>query len=74
MNERSPAHNALLNYNQADEDGVMVLVSRQAIHEVSDEIAVLRAELTVIAALADKSEPTVSESRIYRLAKAALSE
>lgn len=36
---------ALLNYQQADEDGVMVLVSRQAIHEVADEITRLRAEV-----------------------------
>lgn len=43
--ERSPAHSALMNYQQADEDGVMVLVSRQAIHEVSEEIERLRAAL-----------------------------
>ena len=29
---------ALLNYQQADIDGVMVLTSRQAIHEVSDYV------------------------------------
>jgi hypothetical protein len=45
---------ALLNYSQADQDGVMVLVSRQAIHEVSDEIARLRADN---AALLDALKP-----------------
>lgn len=30
---------ALLNYQQADEDGVMVLASRQAIHEVAARLA-----------------------------------
>ena len=32
----------ILNYQQADQDGVMVLVSRQAIHQASDEIKHLR--------------------------------
>lgn len=37
LSERAePALRALLSYEQADEDGVMVLVSRQAIHEVSE--------------------------------------
>lgn len=36
---------ALLAYQQADMEGVMVLTSRQAIHEVADEIARLRASL-----------------------------
>ena len=30
---------ALLNYSQADEDGIMVFASRQAIHEVLDRLA-----------------------------------
>lgn len=34
--------NALRNYQQADEDGVMVLVSRQACDEAADEIDRLR--------------------------------
>lgn len=42
MDDKSPAHEALLQYQQADQDGIMVLVSRQAIHEVSDEIERLR--------------------------------
>ena|SRR6185312_7272824 len=33
-----PALAALMDYKQADEDGVMVLVSRQAIHEVFDAL------------------------------------
>lgn len=32
------ATDALLNYQQADRDGIMVLTSRQAIHEVVDYI------------------------------------
>lgn len=36
----SDAVKALLNYQQADEDGVMVLVSRQAIHEVVAQLAI----------------------------------
>lgn len=36
--DKSRAHEALLQYQQADEEGIMVLVSRQAIHEVSEEI------------------------------------
>ena len=45
--ERSPAHEALMNYQQADMDGIMVTVSRQAIHEVDDEITRLRSRLDV---------------------------
>lgn len=39
---------ALLNYQQADEDGVMVLTSRQAIHEVVARIEQLEAALREI--------------------------
>ncbi len=42
--ERSPAMTALLTYKQADIDGVMVRVPRQAIHEVADEVERLRAQ------------------------------
>ena len=35
---RSAAHEALLDYQQADEEGIVVLVSRQAIHEVSEQL------------------------------------
>jgi hypothetical protein len=35
---------ALLNYSQADQDGIMVMASRQAIHEVADELTRLRAQ------------------------------
>ncbi len=38
----SAALAALLDYEQADHDGVMVLASRQAIHEVIDGYARLR--------------------------------
>ena len=36
------ALDALLNYQQADTDGLMVLVSRQAVHEVADAINQMR--------------------------------
>lgn len=36
---------ALLGYQQADQDGVMVLTSRQAIHEVADGYEKLRRTL-----------------------------
>lgn len=41
----SGALQALLAYQQADEDGVMVLTSRQAIHEVADSYETLRRTL-----------------------------
>jgi len=34
---KEAAWDALMNYQQADEEGIMVLVSRQAIHECKDE-------------------------------------
>ena len=37
-NPISAAREALMNYQQADMDGIMVLASRQAIHEVNDHI------------------------------------
>ncbi|MBO9441411.1 hypothetical protein J7363_04855 [Phaeobacter italicus] len=39
---KEAAWDALMNYQQADEDGVMVLVSRQAIHECKAERDALR--------------------------------
>ena len=42
---KEAAWHALMNYQQADEDGIMVLVSRQAIHECRDERDALRAQL-----------------------------
>ncbi len=39
---------ALLSYQQADEDGVMVLTSRQAIHEVADQVESLRHALEMV--------------------------
>ena len=44
-----PAVDALLNYRQLDEDGMMVAVSRQAVHEVVDEHKRLRTVLGEIA-------------------------
>ncbi len=41
----SEALQALLAYQQADQDGVMVLTSRQAIHEVADRYETLRRTL-----------------------------
>jgi len=41
----SEAMQALLAYQQADEDGVMVLTSRQAIHEVAESHEKLRRTL-----------------------------
>jgi len=42
MPQIDEAIEALLAYQQADMEGVMVLTSRQAIHEVADEIKKLR--------------------------------
>lgn len=42
---KEAAWDALMNYQQADEDGIMVLVSRQAIHECKGERDALRAQL-----------------------------
>ena len=42
---KEAAWDALMNYQQADEDGIMVLVSRQAIHECKDERDALRDQL-----------------------------
>lgn len=44
MSER-PYITALLNYEQADFDGIIVKASRQAIHETVDELARLKAEV-----------------------------
>lgn len=44
MTEQTPAMHALLQYQQADMDGITVTTSRQAIHEVEDEYKVLQAE------------------------------
>jgi len=44
MTKKSQAVIALLSYTQADAEGVFVLVSRQAIHAVVEELAQARAE------------------------------
>ena len=41
----APALKALMEYRQADEEGIMVLVSRQAIHEVADLYTAQQAEI-----------------------------
>ena len=43
------AWHALMNYQQADMDGIMVLVSRQAIHECKDDRVALAAERDTLA-------------------------
>lgn len=53
----SAALNALLDYRQADEDGVMVVTSRQAIHEVADEASEARQWLIASLGLVEGSGP-----------------
>lgn len=50
---------ALLNYQQADEEGVMVLASRQAIHEVVDALAAAEAPRRVEALEWEKIEEII---------------
>jgi hypothetical protein len=40
-----PCVKALLNYQQADEDGIVVLTSRQAIHETVELLKALQARM-----------------------------
>ncbi|KII11329.1 hypothetical protein, partial [Phaeobacter sp. S60] len=54
---KEAAWDALMNYQQADEEGIMVLVSRQAIHECKDERDALRAQLQ-----AARDEIAISEA------------
>lgn len=51
---------ALLAYQQADDDGVMVMTSRQAIHEVADQISSLRNVLEMVWD-AHQSDPHIPE-------------
>jgi len=44
MSEEYGPLEALLDYGQADMEGIIVTTSRQAIHEVADELTALRAE------------------------------
>jgi hypothetical protein len=80
MSDTTAAQQALLNYTQADRDGVMVFASRQAIHEVCDELDRLRA---VNAALLDfpvmflgwreySSHGEFPFDRLYEAARAAI--
>lgn len=58
MTETPKAIAALLAYQQADEDGVMVLVSRQAIHEVTAEYLRLHGDkATLLSSMSDCSGP-----------------
>lgn len=59
-NDENPALNALLDYQQADEEGIMVLVSRQAIHEVADTI---EAQAEQIADLTDERDDYAQAAR-----------
>ena len=54
------AMKALLAYQQADDDGVMVLTSRQAIHEVVDQVSSLRHLLEMVWD-ANQSDPHIPE-------------
>ena len=73
MKDTGRAVEALLAYEQADEDGVMVLASRQAIHEVVRMLETAEADNERLAKLADVSiEMTVAadgaEKKAERLA------
>lgn len=50
------ALNALLAYHQADMDGIIVTTSRQAIHEVADELTALRAVNSELAGALDGAQ------------------
>ena len=50
MDNLKPAITALLDYSQADMDGVYVKTSRQAIHEVVDGVDKLRARIAELEA------------------------
>ena len=56
----SEAMQALLAYQQADEDGVMVLTSRQAIHEVAEQFSGLRHALEMVWN-ANQNDPHIPE-------------
>ena len=54
MTDISAAREALMNYQQADMDGIMVLASRQAIHEATGHIDALEASnKALVGVLAD---------------------
>lgn len=56
--KRSPGFQALMNYQQADMDGIMVTTSRQAIHEVADEyVELLEALQACLSHGLDEGEP-----------------
>lgn len=50
-------HNALMSYTQADMDGVLCTVSRQAVHEAADIVEAYRAgKLVHVDAKGDRHE------------------
>lgn len=63
---------ALRDYKQADKDGVIVLVSRQACDEAADEIVRLRDALRLIAWDIEGQEPDLGQC--MNIADAALAE
>lgn len=65
---------ALLNYRQADEEGIMVLTSRQAIHEVAARIEQLEEALREIATTSADGLPEFTGQAMYAIARAALGE
>lgn len=67
MQNKSPALTALLNYQQADMDGTMVLVSRQAIHEVAAEIEELQKKPAITTDMANVSVSETEDREEYNL-------
>lgn len=66
---------ALRSYQQADEDGVMVLVSRQACDEAVAEIERLRSCLKSMIGLAHSladDESGIDDNKVFRAAVAAI--
>ena len=79
MTDISAAREALMNYQQADMDGIMVLASRQAIHEVTGHIDALEASnkaLTEALRLADAelAAANMNIAVVERKARAAIAE
>lgn len=60
---------ALKGYEQTDEEGIMVLVSRQACDEAADVIGKIPATM-VVTAYAEKRKTQVAEARVGELEKA----
>lgn len=67
IHKRSAANEALMDYRQADEEGIIVLASRQAIHEVDGEIATLARRVLEL-------EEALKEARLQSLADGGLAQ